>query len=168
MSKKSKSTKSPKSPAKKGSKKPTVAEAVAARKAEKSASQAAAMPAAVTTAAEAEVTAEAATATAESQADPKGKGKNAKAPKKTGPRKSRIRDDGTYSVLDAAHKVLQEAGTPLDAQTICERALAEGYWKTNGKTPQATIYAAMIREIAAKGPTARFKKVDRGQFTTAN
>ena len=33
-----------------------------------------------------------------------------------------------------------------------------------GKTPHATLYAAMLREIANKGAKARFKKVDRGLF----
>jgi hypothetical protein len=28
------------------------------------------------------------------------------------------------------------------------------------------LYAAMLREIAAKGPAARFRKVDRGQFAS--
>ena len=42
--------------------------------------------------------------------------------------------------------------------------LKRGLWKTSGKTPAATIYSAIIREIAAKGKDARFKKVDRGKF----
>jgi len=42
--------------------------------------------------------------------------------------------------------------------------LAKGLWKTSGKTPAATLYAAIIREIAAKGKEARFRKVGRGQF----
>jgi hypothetical protein len=33
-----------------------------------------------------------------------------------------------------------------------------------GKTPEATLYAAIIREIAAKGTAARFKKHERGVF----
>lgn len=161
MSKNSKkTTKAQKSPAKKGGKKPTVAEAVAARKAEVAAAQAE-TAAPNTTMAPAEVATEAAT-------KPKTKGKKAKTAKAPRDGKPRLRDDGTYSVLDAAHKVLKEAGTPLNAQTICERALGEGYWKSEGKTPQATIYAAIIREIAAKGDQSRFKKVDKGLFTATN
>jgi hypothetical protein len=42
---------------------------------------------------------------------------------------------------------------------------AKGLWKPpEGKTPEATLYAAIIREIAAKGKEARFKKHDRGLF----
>jgi hypothetical protein len=42
---------------------------------------------------------------------------------------------------------------------------AKGLWKSpGGKTPEATLYAAIIREIAAKGKEARFAKHDRGLF----
>jgi len=71
------------------------------------------------------------------------------------------------SGLDAAAKVLAEAKQPLSAKDMVERMLAKGLWTTNGKTPEATIYAAIIREIAAKGKDARFKKVERGKFEFA-
>jgi hypothetical protein len=42
---------------------------------------------------------------------------------------------------------------------------AKGLWSSpNGKTPEATLYAAMIREIRTKGSEARFQKVERGMF----
>ena len=68
------------------------------------------------------------------------------------------------SGIDLAAKVLASAKEPLNSKTIAERVLAAG-WTTSGKTPHATLYAAMIREIAAKGKDARFKKTDRGLFT---
>lgn len=71
------------------------------------------------------------------------------------------------SGLDAAALVLREAGEPLDAQTLIVRILERGLWKTEGKTPAATIYAAMIREIKAKGSSSRFHKVERGRFAAA-
>ena len=44
---------------------------------------------------------------------------------------------------------------------------AKGLWTSpGGKTPEATLYAAIIREITAKGEKARFTKVDRGMFTS--
>lgn len=67
------------------------------------------------------------------------------------------------SGLDLAAEVLAKAGTPLNAKTIAERVIAAG-WKTNGLTPQATLFAAIHREIAKKGKASRFKKVGRGQF----
>ena len=71
------------------------------------------------------------------------------------------------SGLDAAARVLAEAKKPMSAKAMVETMLAKGLWKTGGKTPEATIYAAIIREIAKKGGEARFKKVDRGQFVYA-
>jgi len=71
--------------------------------------------------------------------------------------------DGKISGLDAAAQVLAAAREPLSARQLAEGAIAAG-WKTNGKTPHATLYAAIIREIANKGADARFRKTDRGRF----
>jgi len=71
------------------------------------------------------------------------------------------------SGLDAAAQVLADAKEPLDTKEMVARMLAKGLWKTGGKTPAATIYAAIIREIAAKGKDARFRKVERGKFELA-
>ncbi|HUS47827.1 MAG TPA: winged helix-turn-helix domain-containing protein [Phycisphaerae bacterium] len=71
------------------------------------------------------------------------------------------------SGLDAAAQVLAEAGEPLNTKTMVERMLAKGYWTSNGKTPAATIYSAILREIKAKGDGSRFRKADRGKFGLA-
>jgi len=71
------------------------------------------------------------------------------------------------SGLDAAAKVLAEAGEPMNAKAITETALAKRYWATKGATPWATLYSAMIREIAAKGAQSRFRKTARGMFEFA-
>ncbi len=84
---------------------------------------------------------------------------------KNAPAKAKQKTKGKLSGLDAAAKVLAEAGEPLRCQQIVETMLAKGYWTTNGKTPSATIYAAMLREIQAKGKDALFKKTNRGLFT---
>ena len=68
------------------------------------------------------------------------------------------------SGLDAAAKVLAQAGEPMSCKAIVEKMLAEKLWQTKGKTPASTIYAAIVREIAAKGDASRFKKTDRGKF----
>ena len=53
----------------------------------------------------------------------------------------------------------------MRARELVETMSAQGYWKSpGGKTPHATIYAAMLREIPDKGKHARFKKTDRGLF----
>ena len=68
------------------------------------------------------------------------------------------------SGLDAAVAVLAEAGTPMNTADMVKRMLETGLWKTGGKTPAATIYAAIIREISVKGEASRFRKTDRGHF----
>ena len=69
------------------------------------------------------------------------------------------------SGLDAAAKVMAEAAEPLQCKVIVDRALEKGYWKTEGKTPAATMYSAILREIQKKGDQARFQKAERGKFT---
>ena len=69
------------------------------------------------------------------------------------------------SALDAAAQVLGEAGRPMRAQELIVAMAEQGLWKSPaGKTPHATLYAAMMREERDKGGAARFRKVDRGQF----
>jgi hypothetical protein len=46
---------------------------------------------------------------------------------------------------------------------------AQGLWSSpDGKTPEARLYSAILREIGIKGDQARFRKVERGQFASAN
>ncbi len=73
-------------------------------------------------------------------------------------------NDKPLSGLDAAAKVLADAGEPMRARELVSTMIERGLWKSGGKTPHATIYAAMIREIAAKKNAARFRKTDRGLF----
>ncbi len=82
-----------------------------------------------------------------------GRAASAKAPKPARP-----------SGLSAAALVLAQAGEPMRCEEIVDRMLASGAWKTNGKTPEATIYAAIIREIRDRGAESRFRKTDRGLF----
>lgn len=67
-------------------------------------------------------------------------------------------------ILDIAAETLARSKKPMSAKEIVEHAIEKKLWQTKGKTPSATLYAAMIREIAAKKKDARFKKVDRGMF----
>lgn len=71
------------------------------------------------------------------------------------------------SGLDAAAMVLAESASPMKAVDMLAEIQKRGLWTSKGKTPEATLYAAIIREIAAKGSTSRFRKHDRGLFTAA-
>lgn len=79
----------------------------------------------------------------------------------------RRRPDGRLSGLDAAARVLREAGEPMSCRAIAQKAIEGGLWSPGGKTPHATIYSAMLREIRDKGASSRFRKVDRGRFAPA-
>jgi hypothetical protein len=69
------------------------------------------------------------------------------------------------SALDAAAQVLSASDKPLRAKEMIEAMATQGLWASpNGKTPEATLYAAILREIGTKGDAARFRKVERGQF----
>ena len=91
--------------------------------------------------------------------------------KKARPAEPRKKADGKMGVLDAAVKVLKEEGgerTVMGCKAIVEKVLAKSYWSTSGKTPEATLYSAIIREIRDKADTpggSRFTKVGRGQFS---
>ena len=66
--------------------------------------------------------------------------------------------------LDAAVQVLAKAGKPMTSGQMMERILDLGLWTTVGRTPAATLYSAILREIQRKGKTARFVRAERGMF----
>ncbi|MFO0836900.1 MAG: HTH domain-containing protein [Phycisphaerae bacterium] len=72
------------------------------------------------------------------------------------------------SALDAAAQVLKSGGKSMRSTEMIAAMAEQGLWTSpNGKTPHATLYAAILREISAKGGEARFRKTDRGQFEYA-
>lgn len=94
------------------------------------------------------------------EAKPAKSGKAPKAPKAPKEKKPK-----RVSALDAAAQVIAGAKAPMRAKEMVAEMEAKGLWKSpGGKTPEATLYAAIIREIAAKGEKARFKKHDKGLF----
>ncbi|QOJ04315.1 MAG: hypothetical protein HRU71_12825 [Planctomycetia bacterium] len=69
------------------------------------------------------------------------------------------------SALDAAAQVLKAAGKPMRSGELIQMMSDKGLWTSpGGKTPEATLYAAMMREARDKKAESRFKKIDRGQF----
>ena len=68
------------------------------------------------------------------------------------------------SALAAAAELLAAAGKPMHTKVLVESMLAKKMWTTKGKTPAATLYAAIIREIAKKGKAARFKMTGPANF----
>jgi hypothetical protein len=87
--------------------------------------------------------------------------------KEAAPKATRRRKDGKMSGLDAAAQVLAEAGEPLGCQEIVKRMLDQGLWETKGRTPHATVYSALLRDLQKNGDASRFRKTDRGKFAVA-
>ncbi len=78
------------------------------------------------------------------------------------------RKERKLSALDAAAKVLGEASQPMSCKEMIGTMAAKGYWNSpGGKTPDATLYSAIAREISAKGADSRFRKTDRAKFALA-
>jgi hypothetical protein len=70
-----------------------------------------------------------------------------------------------HSALDAAAKVLAETGQAISCTELIAAMAAKGYWSSpKGRTPAATLYAALRRELQTKGDQARFRKTGRGKF----
>ncbi len=89
------------------------------------------------------------------------------ADKRTAPAKSTAAEKKGRrpGALEAAAKVLAEAGEPLSTKKMIEAMAAKKYWSSPaGKTPDRTLYSAILREITAKGRDGRFKKTERGKF----
>jgi hypothetical protein len=71
------------------------------------------------------------------------------------------------SALDAAATVLASASKPMRTKDLIAEMAKRGLWTSpGGKTPEATLYAAMVREINTKGPASRFARVDKGAFAS--
>ena len=66
--------------------------------------------------------------------------------------------------LDAAERILKEAGEPLHSDEITRRVLAKGLWTTTGKTPAATINARLGEDIKRNGERSRFMRRGRSVF----
>jgi hypothetical protein len=93
--------------------------------------------------------------------------KKAKAttPAKTAKEPKARKADGKLSALDAAAKVLAESREPMTTKEMVEAMATKGYWTSpGGKTPERTLYSAILRELSTKRSEARFTKTERGKF----
>ena len=88
-----------------------------------------------------------------------------KVEKATKAKKVKETKDKKLSAIDAAAQVLAASKEPTNAKEMIEAMNAKALWTSpGGKTPHATLYSAIIREIALKGKEARFMKTERGKF----
>ncbi|QDT62412.1 hypothetical protein SV7mr_49600 [Stieleria bergensis] len=69
------------------------------------------------------------------------------------------------SCVKAALQVLESAGEPMNTQEMIAAMVDQNLWESpGGKTPHATLYSAILRDLA-KGDESRFVKTERGRFT---
>jgi hypothetical protein len=91
--------------------------------------------------------------------EPKAKSKGTKKKPAKEPKEKKL------FAIDAAAQVLAASKEPMNAKEMIEAMTAKSLWSSpGGKTPHATLYSAIIREIGAKGKESRFVKTERGKF----
>ena len=96
------------------------------------------------------------------------KASKSKAPKAAAAKTTPTASPKKMSALDAAARVLTEAGEPMNAKAMIGAMDAKGLWTSpGGKTPHATLYAAILREIGVKGDASRFRRATKGHFEVA-
>jgi hypothetical protein len=78
-------------------------------------------------------------------------------------------DGKKISQIEAAIIVLGKSKDGMNCKAMVEAMQVAGLWSTpKGATPDATLYASILREINAKGKDARFRKTERGHFALAS
>lgn len=88
-----------------------------------------------------------------------------KTTKATAPQTAPAQPEKKLSLLSAALEVLKSDDAALTTKQMVEQAKARNLWTPGaGKTPEQTLYSAIMREIKAKGDQARFVKDARGHF----
>jgi hypothetical protein len=68
-------------------------------------------------------------------------------------------------MINAALQVLQKRKVPMTCPELIDVMATEDLWTSpGGKTPAATLYAAISRSIKDLGRSSPFKKTERGKF----
>lgn len=68
------------------------------------------------------------------------------------------------SCVKAALQVLETAGEPMNSQEMITAMVEQNLWESpGGKTPHATLYSAILRDLK-RGDESRFVKTERGRF----
>jgi hypothetical protein len=68
------------------------------------------------------------------------------------------------NAVDAAYKVLHEAGKPLHYAEIARRIVQSKLWMTSSRTPENTVNRDINQEIMHRGKLARFVRLGDGMY----
>ena len=91
--------------------------------------------------------------------------KKATAPATEKKSKAKTGDAKKLSAIDAAAQVLADSKEPMNCKELIDAMATKGLWTSpGGKTPHATLYSAILREMATKAKESRFTKTERGKF----
>ncbi len=96
--------------------------------------------------------------------------KKAKGAKPAAAKQPKEKKERKPGLLTSAAQVLAAAGKPMRCTEMVQAAADKGLWTppAGGKTPERTLSAAILREIAKENGKARFKKgKERGTFVAA-
>ena len=75
-----------------------------------------------------------------------------------------LEGDNGMNVQQAVMEVLGRANKPMPVKEIAAQIIADGLWKTEGKSPAATGSARIYADIRARGDQSPFIKVAPGTF----
>ena len=101
---------------------------------------------------------------AQKPAAPKAEPANAE-PAKAAPVKAADCEKPRLSLLKAAVAVLQESDEAMNTKQLVEEAKAKGLWTPgSGKTPEQTLYSAILREMKRNGDSSTFVLAAKGHF----
>ena len=93
------------------------------------------------------------------------KAEPAKASVKPSPAKPADGAKPKLSLLKAAEAVLKESEEALNTKRMVELAKEKGLWTPGaGKTPEQTLYSAILREMKKHGDASTFVLVAKGHF----
>lgn len=69
------------------------------------------------------------------------------------------------TLTQAAQAVLSQVATPLHVDELTHRVLDQGLWSTSGKTPSASMYSMIHRNIETLGEASPFLQTAPATFT---
>jgi hypothetical protein len=75
-----------------------------------------------------------------------------------------LEEGARMTLKEAAGRVVRAAGEPLTVEELTRRILAEGHWRTKGRTPQATVAAQFYTEIKRHGDASPLVRVGPNPF----
>jgi hypothetical protein len=75
-----------------------------------------------------------------------------------------LEEGARMTVRESAEQVFRAAREPLTTEEIARRILSGGFWRSDGKTPHATVAAQLYTDIKRRGDGLPFVRVGPNTF----